>query len=524
MKKIIIAVIMSLFLVSIAYAGYSKTYIRNLELESEEVISGDTLKISFELENQEDKPIVDGYFVFDIEHDEENIVLEQIERDVSIRQEETADFEYEIKLPENLKPGKYKLNIYFKTPRTDIIGYPQIFALPVSTGFEVANEGSVNDLRIIREKTLVCGELSAIDYRYGCYADQLGPVVQPGEENTLNVTLKNFGEVLENLKLRTTIAMWDDTSEDPESTQTTIIGKMAKDHEALVVVGFTNPVEPGAYSIKIEAIGENEKLYSLYRSRIVVEGGSARIREVSVDDYKYSDNQQGKAYVMLSAPADAKSDFGQGKISFKITDKKTDETIYDSEEPFKFTGKTFEKEFTFNTPKNLEEFEVSIAAYGPGNIKVDEYNYEVNPYKFVSVPAKITVLFSEDPMFRETFTQILKNKVIYIKVSIMDEVGRAVDKKIRMTVKSDSTNIGPFEFNEKYALQSMLPPGEYEFSFKSGNLIHTETLEIVGSRMPGFLTKDTITYLSVSLAVILILALLIFITNKGKNEKEKGKK
>ena len=172
MKRTLYIIMGLLLVVSLVSAvSAPQVYVNSLITDSKEYNTGDRAEIIIQLSNDDSYPVVGGYFVIDLVYvsdDEENIVREKVFRNVNILSDEKLNLRYDFLLPEFLKTGNYRFDVYFKNEKQDYVGHPYVFSGARTTEFTVNNVGTYKDLRIIREKTTVCGKNMFENYEEQC--------------------------------------------------------------------------------------------------------------------------------------------------------------------------------------------------------------------------------------------------------------------------------------------------------------------------------------------------------------------
>lgn len=493
MRRGLIFPLIFLMLLSFVSAEFPATKV-TLDSVSASVEAGGSLPITVTVENGDNKPIIDAYFVFDVVYmdDMENVISEVIKKDINIRAKETLTYEYEIDLPDFARAGKYEVHTYFKTPRTDILGYPEIFMHPISRDLVVTNPGSFSDVRVDRKNTLMCGELSAIDFKEGCYAGQLGPVVQPGAQNTFELAVKNFGDNTEVVRAVVDIFPWDDTQGEKVRTITADFGTLDAGTDATKEIRFTNPSMPGAYSVYISLEGSFGEVISIFRSRFVVEGTSSRIREISPDKHWYAPGEEAKLFFTVSAPADSRSTLSDGNLYVRVKDLNTGRHVYTETKPFEFEQKTYDDEFSYMVnDEGLSTYEVT-ASVMDGTRDLDTYVFTVTPEKFRVSPTELSVKTCRDPMLEVESDRFPHGRPVYIGATVLNEYAQPVGSEVTLTVHSGELNLGPYVFSDAYSLNLDLDFGTYELRFSSGELSYSKDIEIVNETEVPYLDEGTL--------------------------------
>ena len=355
--------------------------------------AGEVFKAEFVLSNLEEFPLTDAYLVVELvkggvkpaypphSSDTDNIFYEEKIEDINIAalSKTTARFSYRI--PEDLSPGVYLLEVYMKTRRTPIIGMPHIMLSPKYMSFRVEGKGSFPHAMISRTETV--------------FVDKSAPVgvgVDGGSVVEGLVVIKTLTESPQNnMTLTVSVCEWDDTScgeSDMLWSKDYFIPSLAAGATTNVAVDFKSPAEPSAYAIRLELKDSSGRTSSLYRSRIVVKGETARIRKMTVDKHHYKQNEQGEIRVLVAPSPDHYTNpitqnarlsvylKGEGKILY------TDSSVIPelSAKPGLITAEA--RTFVFTAPQELKLFEVCSQVDSSSGSLYDRYCFVVNSSKF----------------------------------------------------------------------------------------------------------------------------------------------
>ncbi|MBN2251718.1 MAG: hypothetical protein JW724_06565 [Candidatus Altiarchaeota archaeon] len=363
----------------------------SFSLGKETYTAGELLETNLTVSNMEDFPIVDGRLIIEVvkggpEHvypsqlyDSDNVLYEEVVENINLapRSRKTLQFSYEI--PEDMQSGGYRLEVYFRTDRTPVVGIPHIFMSPRHESFQVNGGGSFPSASIVRTKTV--------------YAGQEGPVgagVDPGSVVKGNVHVMNNGPSrLEGASLRVSVCEWDDTLCDEEELyfrQEYGIDPIEAGAVRVVEVEFKAPEEAEAYSIRMELEDRDGRMLSLYRNRIIVKGETGRIRKMALSKLHYSEGEDALVRLLVSGSPDHYTlpVVLNAKVSVQVKD---DAGLVHSDSfviPELSAAQGFvEKSFVFRPQRELESFEVCSKIESESGKTYDAYCYFVNPSKIL---------------------------------------------------------------------------------------------------------------------------------------------
>ncbi len=359
-----------------------------LGLEDESLSQGETLKANVTLVSLEEFPIAEAYLVFEVvqgkdyyyptQHsDSDNIIWEEKVSGLNLAPNGKTSREFSFNLPENLKPGDYRLDVYAKTKKTQIVGAPHIFASPTSANFTVTgSQGSFPEAKILRTKTM-----------FHQFLGPVGPGIGPGEEIENEVFLLNeSGKSLSNAELFVGLCEWDDTACGKWLSTAAEKLSLKAGEEKSLNVKLVAPEMPDAYAIRIELRNSSGELLSLYRNRSIVYGPTAKIHQLNVNDYKFEEADEIELSMLLGPSPDHYKwpVFEAFKIKAWVEDMTDKNKVLVSEE------KTIESisapefpmhSFSFQAPKELTLFKV-CGLVEKQNQEHEKYCYVVDASKF----------------------------------------------------------------------------------------------------------------------------------------------
>ena len=187
--------------------------------------------------------------------------------------------EYSFSLPP-LSAGSYRLDVYAWISKSKFIGASNIFYAPLTKNFTVTGTTDKKAV-IVRDKT--------------SFNSVTGPVGFPIEAE------KSFdGEVFitnqdsktkSDLKLVLSVCEWASVFCDENETVVNLLPLAAGESRA-EKVSLKSPLIPSVYEIKIK-LYSGDTLNSNYKSRVIVSGGTAKIRKFFIDGLENKDYSVG---------------------------------------------------------------------------------------------------------------------------------------------------------------------------------------------------------------------------------------
>ena len=351
--------------------------------------AGDLISTNITVSNLEEYPLVDAYLVAEIETGQEhvypsqlsdanNVFYEEIIRGISLEGGEKKNVPFEYKLPEDLQSGQYTLAVYFTGQKALLVGIPAIFASPKVASFAVQGTGNFPAANIIRTKTV--------------FANATGPIgagVSPGSLVDAQVSISGLPAEGDEFSLNVTICSWDDTSCGANAffgSRVYKIGPNQKD--ALINVSFTAPSKPDAYAIRLE-LSDSSRTMSLYRSRIVVTGEAAKIREAAIDKTSYEAGEYGKVFLLLGASPDYYTNpvLNDSLATVYILDGVTGAEVYRRTEAVGILSADVNDGlqslvFPFKSVGVMRNFQVCSEIASKAGVLYDKYCFTVGPTNF----------------------------------------------------------------------------------------------------------------------------------------------
>jgi hypothetical protein len=368
-------------------------------LDKEAYSAGDTLKAEINAANLEKFPVPDAYIVIEIvsgdkkhvypsmQSDVDNVIYEETIRNITLGPLSQKKVKFSYQIPSDIKTGNYRFEAYLLTPRTPLVGIPHIFLSPKYQSFSVKGIGAFPGAYISRTSSV--------------FASVPGPVgvgVNKSSYVTGAVLIKSDSDAsIKGAKLKVTVCEWDDTAciggnvfyatEYP-------VPEIAGGGAAKVDVKFSAPKRPEAYSIRLELVDSGGRTLSLYRSRIIVYGETARIRKMAIDSAYYKKGQEGNITLLIGASPDHYNypHVKNAVVSVSLKDAEgvafsTKTTIPDIS--IDTSGGLLVQAFGFTSERELNGYTLCAKIESDAGTVYDEYCYSINNDNAVSSEKRI---------------------------------------------------------------------------------------------------------------------------------------
>ena len=247
--------------------------------------AGSSLDTVFRITNSELFPLAGASLIVEIVQgciepvypsqtsDCDNVIYEEVIPGINLVPNSVKEVSFSYVLPSDLSPGIYRVDVFLETERTPTVGMAQIFIPGRSKSFNLTGSGSFPFAKIVRTKTDVNAQPGPI-----------GVGVNIEDSPLMNLFVSSTKASSVNVKI-TTCDWQDAICSSPvfvqESTSSLIAG------ENKIPFTLKVPESPDAYSLRLEVF-ESGRLVSLYRSRLVVMGKTARVRQLYTDKHYYS--------------------------------------------------------------------------------------------------------------------------------------------------------------------------------------------------------------------------------------------
>jgi len=351
--------------------------------------AGDELNTVFTVSNSESFPIVGSALDVEIVRgcsnpsypsqisDCDNVFYSKVIKDINLVPNSEKKIKFSYQLPNDLASGTYRLDVYYRTERTPIVGMAQIFLPGRYKSFRVEGSGEFPYARIIRTKTEINNETGPI-----------GVGVNQGDSAVLKLYV--FSIKSRKVLIKTTTCSWQDSlCSKPLSVLKNPLSLIKG--EVVLPINLVVPQKRGVYAIRLEIL-DGDRLVSLYRSRLIIMGKAARVRKLYTDKYYYPANSTAILTTLVGGSPDhwsnpiVKNVELETKISDLIGGENYSRKVWIGE----LSPKNFyvAKNLTFNIKNKLSDFKVCAKLFS-GEIIYDNYCYVVNSSLFETNKHKI---------------------------------------------------------------------------------------------------------------------------------------
>ncbi|MFH1431823.1 MAG: hypothetical protein ABIG84_01275 [archaeon] len=370
--------------------------------------AGDSIQTDITASNMEEFPITGAYLVIEIlegcmdpvypsqDSDCDNIFFEKVMPGINLDPLSQVSVPFSYILPSDLKTGTYRMDVYLRTQKTPIVGMAHIFLPSRYKSFAVKGTGVEPSLKIQRTTTKILGATGPV-----------GPPALPGSLVEGTVYIKNIKAVEEDgLSLLVAICSWDDTGcENKYVWQNTYPFSIGPTETKGIGISFDAPEKPDAYAIRLELKDKKRDIRSIYRSRLVVTGTSAKVRKLWVDKRYYNADEKVELNTLIFTSPDHYTNpvMYKSNLLVSVKDLNSDKIVFhNTEEIPELSGDvpSVSKKYSFVTTDVLERFEICAQVNSKDNEIYDKYCYEIDSSKFSSESRKYSL--NEKIFDRET--------------------------------------------------------------------------------------------------------------------------
>jgi hypothetical protein len=482
---LIFLILLSLISINFAYTDADLLWngYLNVELNNNTFVAGEEISGEIILTNEEYYPIVSNTIILQLASGEygypsqfynENIFYEKIIDKVWVLPRATKRIEFSINAPSS--GGKHHISIYSWNQKSMFVGADSIQYGAQIKNFEVIGEKIENSV-IVRNITGF-GKIN-----------EIGPVgfpVKPNETFPSKIFVENKSNVSKNLELELLICDWSCAISESIFTKEKNIGILNSGERKEINIDLIAPEIPSAYEIKI-ILKENEKIESIYSNRVIVEGGTAKIRKIILDGLK--NQEYSIKTILLGSP---------------------DHFTYPDFENFELKLEVFNNNSLIET--NNEKFD--IIKTGPSaEIKIDEYKESIfilDSKIFDKICLKVVkenVLFEEE-CFDVPLEELVKAEQIRnpktintewqynsigkrLNISLIKE-GYPINSRITVTDLSKSFVSERVEQSQSYYNNSFfIEPGKYYLTVFDFDAKRQETIELLLGIDDSFIVKGS---------------------------------
>ena len=352
---------------------------------------GDALNARITASNIDATPIAQAYLVIELVQggsyyypsqtsDADNVFYETTIGNINLAPGEQRELQFSYEIPADIKGGSYRLDAYFKTRKTSIVGIPFIFASPVTARFEIENgTGDFPYVKILRTET-----------KFHNTAGPIGPDIAPGSTIGNSIYVQNTsGRAMSNLKLEVMLCDWDDTSCDEIESEDSATFDLAADENKAIAISLTAPELTSAYAIRLEVKDSGNRLLSLYRNRSIVHGATARIRKLALNDYCFnSDAEVDLNFTMGPSPdhwhPEGNPVFRDFSLDVSVNNLRNNANVFKKSVAIKEISDKIgllQESLSFNAPADMDYFEVCSVISKEGT-RYDSYCTTIDAEKF----------------------------------------------------------------------------------------------------------------------------------------------
>jgi hypothetical protein len=382
-KGVIVVLLLSIAFAGVVSAEEDIFFSGDVSFDIQPTYSaGSSLDTSFRITNSEPFSLADASLIVEIIQgciepiypsqmsDCDNVVYEQVISDINLVPNSVKDVNFSYVLPNDLSSGIYRVEAFLRTQRTPIVGMAQIFIPGKSKSFSLTGSGNFPFAKIMRTKTEVNGQPGPI-----------GVGVNLVDSPTMNLFVSSNKTA--SVRIKITTCDWQDSiCPNPmfvqESTSSLIVG------ENKIPITLKVPQSPGAYALRLEVI-EGERLVSLYRSRMVVMGATARVRQLYTDKHFYSDEDL-NVTVLVGGSPDHYTYPTINNANLEVTIKSlNDGEIYSDSVVIPELSKDnffVKKSFILGVKGEMSKFEVCAKLTSSDLVVYDNYCYVVDSTRF----------------------------------------------------------------------------------------------------------------------------------------------
>lgn len=397
--------------------------ILDFNLDKETYFLNETINVEIEISNPNNFVFSDGFLVINIVRGEEFYYPSQISNNDTILYEETislnmlddskSGLNYSFNIPDYFNSGVYRIDIYYRTYLSPIVGLSHILQSPISKNFNIISGNPIILPKIDRLQTHVIGGFGPV----GLGTNRSDVVVG---QVCLN---SSFEE--DNYVLRIKMAQWDDSIRDIIFEKEKNFN--LKEGENCISIRLPSDFEPNAYAIRFEIFDSNENLIEMYRNRLIIQGPASVLRKLvgsklfyfpdeivkhtviigpSPDHYTYpqSDNVELKFYIL-----NENQDVVYSQVRF-IGNISSDDGLIDN--TFIFTSEILLKDYTvcaevFNSTHGFDKYcyEVNLEDFNPNENFVEVYtqNNKLKIESFFNSDFDVLIIENSTIIKQETF-------------------------------------------------------------------------------------------------------------------------
>ncbi|MEM4330787.1 MAG: hypothetical protein QW273_02145, partial [Candidatus Pacearchaeota archaeon] len=217
----------------------------------------------------------------------DNLFFEEVFPGLNLPPNSRISFPFYFNLTNSFGSGNYRLDVFLDTGRTHIVGLPSVFLPGKSRSFRILGNNSYEEVKFLRTKINIKNKTGPI-----------GVGVSPLEEVTLYLYINS--EIEDSFSLFYSLCEWKDPPCDNSVFEKEEKLNLKKG-ENYFEIKFQAPNISGVYSIPL-ILKKDNKIFSIYRSRIIVYGEDARIRKIYPNKAYYNNENLSLMLVTSGSP------------------------------------------------------------------------------------------------------------------------------------------------------------------------------------------------------------------------------
>lgn len=353
----------------------------NIALDKNSISAGEKLSGKFIVGNSDLANFYDGEVIAEIvsggasglgypsQFDDNGIIFIERKFPFKLATSNRLEIPFEIELPKDIAEGKYAIDAYARTKISPISGAAHIFLSPVTKEFYVNAQGSAPSIAIVRTKTAFNGETGPV-----------GALTVPGSRINGEVALSNKSNSTRTIEVWAGLCPWDDTACEVFLSEDKKTISLAPNSEASALISLQAPSVQNAYAIRLEA-RENGSLVSLYRNRIIIQGPSAKIKQLWLSTPNLRVGKKTTFHLLLGSSPDhyTKPDFRDFDVQLWI--EKNGNRLFEKDEHIvSLPSDEVERKIAIDyIPQKDEDSFTVCSEIVKAGISYDKYCYDVVP-------------------------------------------------------------------------------------------------------------------------------------------------
>ncbi len=340
----------------------------SLGVEKDPYVSGEIIKVSGEIINENDYPVVDGNVFVRVSKNNENYVNEGVfivdefiaMENVAIDKNSQIEGSFEWKIPESLSAGEYRLDYFFSVGKKfNLGGLP--FSNEVIIGSALFSIESEQDsfISFNREETKVSGE------KYNHIGNW--PIIASGERALIAQPIVNTFDEEKEIDIKYDLYYWDSLNEDDliatENRKITVPA-----NESTILEYEIREVNEPVYYLKITATSGDQK--SIVNVRVASNQEKPRLNYPAITKFPIS---KGENFTLFSCFHNTSGMITSGRVEVFLKDKKGREVGKIDYKGDISAAMSVDK-IDMVAENDYEYLELEAKVYDKNNKVVDEYS------------------------------------------------------------------------------------------------------------------------------------------------------